>query len=115
MKVLVLLLLFASVASAQIKTKVQFSTNATTTWAAKDFSAVQPFQKIKGYYLINDSSTLTDTIWVGHQYNDTRIDTSSTYRTPILGGEAFGLTGVLLDDIWVKSSSGTIAYRLLIY
>lgn len=115
-KLLFALLLFSVPAFGQITQKVQHSFSATTTWASKDFATVTgQTKKIKGYILSNDSSTLSDTVWVGHQYQSTVIDTASTYRTPVLGGESFAISGVLLDDIWVKSASGTVAVRLVIY
>ena len=114
---LVLLLLFLAVpASTQIKEKQQHTFSATTTWAEKTMTGTQ-FNPFTGFLYVNDSSTLTDTVWVGWRRSGVPgvIDTSTTYRTPVKGGESFSMTNAQLYGVWFLASSGTIPGRLTLW
>jgi hypothetical protein len=102
-----LVLLCASVSSAQFSTMYTSYGVATPVWLNIAKSTDAPYVKIRGFEVFNDSTgTAGDTLWVAFN-----ADTTAGRLFPVLQGESLSCPSVYLSSIRVKSSATSVPYR----
>ena len=110
----VALLLFAFTCEAQITEQLtKNSTDSgyvTTAWKQIKFSGT--YQKIIRCVIDHDTTGYARTPLLYYALED---DTTNTYRGFLRPGDSMYMDGLGITHIYIKASSGTVPYRVVIY
>ena len=101
--IIVALILIAVLAFGQIQNMWVSSGSATTTWTKLQKTS---YARIVEFELSNDETSGAAELYFA--FND---DTTSTRRFGLKWGESMNMKGINVTHLYIRSSTGTIAYR----